>query len=55
MDIDFNALYAQNPEFKKYVDKYCVKHKCSVTEALQHYLVRVVGIQYKEKSETVVK
>ena len=55
MDIDFNALYAQNPEFKKYVYKYCVKHKCSVTEALQHYLVRVVGIQYKEKSETVVK
>lgn len=55
MDIDFDTLYARNPEFKEYVDKYCVKHKCSVTEALQHYLVRVVGIQYKEKSETVVK
>lgn len=55
MDIDFNALYAQNSEFKEYVDKYCVKHKCSVTESLRHYLVRMVGMQYKEKSETVVK
>lgn len=55
MDIDFNALYARNPEFKEYVDKYCVKHKCSVTEALRHYLIRVVGMQYKEQAETVRK
>lgn len=53
--IDYTALYGSNEDFKRYVDKYCVKHRISVEEALQHYLVRVVGIQYKEKSETVVK
>lgn len=55
MDIDFNALYARNSDFKAYVDKYCVKHKCSVTEALQHYLVQMAGRQYKEQAETVRK
>ena len=55
MDIDFNALYARNPEFKEYVDKYCVKHKCNVTEALQHYLVQMAGMQYKEQAETIVR
>lgn len=55
MDIDFDTLYAKNPEFKEYVDKYCVKHNCSVTEALRHYLIRVVGMQYKEQAETIVK
>lgn len=55
MDIDFNALYAQNPEFKKYIDKYCVKHRISVEEALQHYLVQMTGKMYKEQAETIVK
>lgn len=55
MDIDFNALYVRNSDFKAYVDKYCVKHKCSVTEAIRHYLIRVVGMQYKEQAETVRK
>ncbi len=55
MDIDFDTLYARNPEFKEYVDKYCVKHKCSVTEALQHYLVQMTGKMYKEQAETIVK
>ena len=55
MDIDFNALYARNPEFKEYVDKYCVKHKCSVAEALRHYLVQMTGKMYKEQAETIVK
>ena len=55
MNIDFNALYAKNPDFKAYVDKYCVKHKCSVTEALGHYLVRMAGKMYKEQAETIRK
>ena len=53
--IDYTALYEQNEDFKRYVDRYCVKHRISVAEALQHYLVRMAGRQYKEKSETVVK
>lgn len=55
MDIDFNALYARNSDFKAYVDKYCVKHRISVEEALQHYLVQMTGKMYKEQAETIVK
>ena len=54
-NIDYTALYEQNKDFKRYVDRYCTKHRISVAEALQHYLVRMAGRQYKEKSETVVK
>lgn len=53
MDIDFDALYARNSDFKAYVDKYCVKHKCSVAEALRHYLVRMVGRMYKEQENKI--
>ena len=55
MDIDFNALYSRNSDFKAYVDKYCVKHKCSVTEALQHYLVQMTGKMYKEQMDNKVE
>lgn len=50
MDIDLEALYARNSDFKTYVDKYCVKHRCAVEQALAHYLVRMVGRQYWESS-----
>lgn len=53
--INYTALYEQNEDFKRYVDRYCVKHRISVAEALQHYLVRMAGQMYKEQSETVVK
>lgn len=53
--IDYTALYAHNADFKRYVDRYCTKHRISVAEALQHYLVQMAGRQYKEQSETVVK
>ena len=53
MDIDLNALYARNSDFKKYVEKYCVKHKCSVDEALRHYLVRMAGLQYWEMEKQI--
>ena len=53
--IDYTALYADNADFKRYVDRYCVKHRISVAEALQHYLVQMAGIQYKEQSETIVR
>lgn len=54
-NIDYTALYEQNADFKRYVDSYCVKHRISVAEALQHYLVQMAGRQYKEQEETIRK
>nr|DAH03468.1 MAG TPA: TRANSCRIPTIONAL REPRESSOR COPG REPRESSOR, DNA-BINDING PROTEIN, PROTEIN-DNA.95A [Caudoviricetes sp.] len=54
-NIDYTALYAQNEDFKRYVDRYCTKHRVSVDEALQHYLVRMAGRMYKEQEETIVR
>ena len=42
-------------DFKRYVDRYCVKHLISVAEALQHYLVQMAGRQYKEQAETTIR
>lgn len=53
--IDYIALYADNADFKTYVDRYCIKHRISVAEALQHYLVQMAGMQYKEQTETIRK
>lgn len=53
--IDYTALYADNADFRRYVDRYCVKHRISVAEALQHYLVQMVGRQYEEQTETIVR
>ena len=55
MNIDFNELYADNEDFKCYVDRYCTNHRVSVDEALQHYLVQMAGRMYKEQAETIVR
>lgn len=49
--IDYTALYEHNEDFKRYVDRYCTKHRISVAEALQHYLVRMAGQMYKEQMD----
>ena len=54
-NIDYTALYEQNEDFKRYVDRYCTKQRISVAEALQHYLVQMAGRQYKEQAETIVR
>lgn len=54
-NIDYTALYAENADFRRYVDRYCTKHGISVAESLQHYLVQMAGRQYKEQSETIRK
>ena len=54
-NIDYTALYAENEDFKRYVERYCVKHRISVDEALQNYLVQMVGRQYKEQEETTIR
>lgn len=53
--INYTALYEQNEDFKRYVDRYCVKHCISVDEALQHYLVQAAGRVYKEQAETTIR
>lgn len=52
MGIDFRALYEQNADFKRYVDRYCTKHRISVEEAIKHALVRDAGKYYKKLAET---
>ena len=53
--IDYTALYADNEDFKRYVDRYCKKHRISVEQALQHYMVQMAGMQYKEQAETTIR
>jgi imidazoleglycerol phosphate dehydratase HisB len=53
--VDYTALYAENEDFKRYVDRYCTKHRVSVDEALQHCLVQMAGRMYKEQEETIVR
>ena len=52
---EYEVLYQKNNDFKRYVDRYCVKHRISVEEALQHYLVQMAGRMYKEQEETIVR
>lgn len=54
-NIDYTAMYAENEDFKRYVDRYCTKHRISVSEALQHYLSQMAGRMYKEQAETIVR
>nr|DAN02764.1 MAG TPA: CopG-like protein [Caudoviricetes sp.] len=53
--LDYTDLYAENEDFKRYVDRYCTKHRVSVAEALQHYLVQMAGRMYKEQAETKIR
>ena len=53
--VDYTALYVENEDFNRYVDRYCTKHRVSVPEALQHYLVQLAGKMYKEQAETIVR
>ena len=53
--IDYTALYAENNDFKRYVDRYCTKHRISVDEALQHYLVQMAGRMYKVQMDNKVE
>lgn len=41
--------YANNPDFRRYVDRYARDHKISVAEALQHKLVKEAEDYYKER------
>ena len=53
--IDYTALYEQNEDFKRYVDRYCTKHRIRFAEAFQHYLVQMAGKMYKEQMDNKVE
>lgn len=40
--------YKFNPDFRRYVDRYCNKHKKTVDEALSHEIVRQAYLMYTE-------
>ena len=42
-------FYNTNQDFKEYVDRYSIKHKVTVEEALNHALVQEVEKMYKER------
>ena len=44
--------YNSNMDFKAYVDRYCVKDKYTVEEALKHKIIEEVYKQYKENDKT---
>jgi hypothetical protein len=41
-------FYNTNLDFRQYVEKYCVEHKCTVEEALTHAMVKSAENYYKE-------
>lgn len=40
--------YMYNPKFKKYVDKYCKKHNCTIKEAFEKKKVKLAFWQYTD-------
>lgn len=46
--MDLLEFYGTNKDFREYVDKYCVKHKLTVGQALEHKLIGNVAQQYYE-------
>lgn len=51
--VDLRKLYAENADFKQYVDRYCEKHSegkgISLEEALKHEIVRQYALSCREK------
>lgn len=47
--------YSENPELKKYVEKYAVNNSITVEVALTHKIVQLVGEAYYNKRKGIVK
>jgi len=43
------SAYANNAEFKKFVDRHCAKHEISVEEALTHKAITITREYYEDK------
>lgn len=52
--MDYLKLYNDNENFKKYVDRYCVKHQVSVENALKHVIVKAYGDQVETRAKEIV-
>lgn len=48
-------FYDTNDDFRKYVNKYCNKHKLTVDEALNHSMVREAYNYYREETKNIYK
>ena len=44
--------YSDNPDFRKYVDKYCKRYNLTVEEALRQEIVKQVYLYYAEVYKT---
>jgi hypothetical protein len=56
--MDLWVMYLEEPVFKAYVDKYCIKHQLEPKEAIRHALVKAYAQSlerkaYRESVETV--
>lgn len=54
-NIDYTALYADNEDFKHYVDRYCTTYRISLERALKCELVHEVGKMYKKQAERTIR
>ena len=41
--------YNMNEEFRKYVDKYCIKHQVTPEQAVEHMVVKLVEEEYRNR------
>lgn len=46
--MDYKQFYTNNPDFQRYVDRYCSTYRVSIDTALTHLLVRLTAKYYKE-------
>ena len=50
---ELTYLYSSNSSFKAYVDKYCIKHKLDIEEALKVALVKEYAKNLKENNDKI--
>lgn len=47
-------LYKKEEAFRRYVDAYCVKHKITPEEAVEHNIVQAVGKQIIQREAEIL-
>lgn len=48
-EFKIKSFYYNNPDFRKYVDRYCLTYNIQVDEALTHEIVRLTYQYYKDE------
>lgn len=49
MDDEIKEYYQKNPDFKRYVDRYCKHYGYDLKEALSHSLIHTAMEYYQEQ------